>query len=63
MNERRVALRRTATGALCRGSRVGCDDLDSAGDQPSPGFGLAGTPATTGYARRERGKSDRNRRR
>jgi hypothetical protein len=32
MNERRVALRQTATGTLCRAGRVGGDDLDSAGD-------------------------------
>ncbi len=35
MNERRPALSQKATGALCRGSRVGCDDLDSAGGTPA----------------------------
>ncbi len=56
MNERRAAISQKATGALCSGSRVGCGDLDSAG----------GTPAVTDwlpYARRERGKSNLNRRR
>ena len=43
----RLRLGRHACHHSCRGSRVGCDDLDSAGDQPSRGFGLAGTPATT----------------